>query len=134
MALLLPGVTGEQFTIENLNQDLVQASSTTDEEGVFILNDVPRGEVYTGVVITESDVFWQNDWLPGDGSAQTESVTTNCESGDRSRPRWSPIGYRSSAQDERGQATNTDIQSLLTERTSLAWEEGKGRRKPPWRP
>ena len=62
-ALLLPGVTGEQFTMENLNQDLVQASSTTDDEGVFILNDVPRGEVYTGVVITESDVFWQNDWL-----------------------------------------------------------------------
>ena len=63
MALLLPGATGEEFMADNLNQDLVQASSTTDEEGVFILNDVPRGEVYTGVVITESDVFWANDWL-----------------------------------------------------------------------
>ena len=63
MALLLPGVTGEQFMAENLSQDLAQASSTTDEQGVFILNDVPRGQVYTGVVITESDVFWQNDWL-----------------------------------------------------------------------
>ncbi len=63
MAILLPGVTGEQFNLDNLNQDLVQASSTTDDEGVFILNDVPRGGVYTGVVITESDVFWENDWL-----------------------------------------------------------------------
>jgi serine protease Do len=63
MALLVPGVTGEQFMAENLNQDLVQASSTTDDEGVFILNDVPRGEVYTGVVITEDDVFWEDGWL-----------------------------------------------------------------------
>lgn len=63
MALLLPGVTGERFMTESLNQDLVQASSTTDAQGVFVLADVPSGQVYTGVVITESDVFWENDWL-----------------------------------------------------------------------
>ena len=63
MALLLPGATGEEFMADNLNQDLIQASSITDDGGVFILNDVPRGAVYAGVVITESDVFWTNDWL-----------------------------------------------------------------------
>ncbi|NIN67843.1 MAG: trypsin-like serine protease [Anaerolineae bacterium] len=69
MALLLPGVTGEEFMAENLSQDLVQVSSTTDEEGVFILNDVPRGQVYTGVVVTENDVFWENAWLLVDEGA-----------------------------------------------------------------
>lgn len=69
MALLLPGLTGEQFIAESLNQDLVQASSTTDEEGVFVLTDVPRGQAYAGVVITEDDVFWENDWLSiGEGA------------------------------------------------------------------
>lgn len=63
MALLLPDVTGERFIAESLNQDLVQASSTTDEKGLFVLTDVPRGEVYAGVVITEDDLFWENDWL-----------------------------------------------------------------------
>lgn len=69
MALLLPGVTGEQFMAQNLGQDLVQISSTTDEQGVFTLSDVPRGQVYTGVVVTESDVFWENAWLSiGEGA------------------------------------------------------------------
>jgi hypothetical protein len=63
MALLFPGATGEEFMTNNMNQDLIQASSITDDGGVFILSDVPRGAVYTGVVIIEEDVFWQNDWL-----------------------------------------------------------------------
>jgi hypothetical protein len=61
--VLIPGVTGEQFIDEELNQELVLASAITDEVGVFILYEIPRGQSYTVVVLLETDTFWGDDWL-----------------------------------------------------------------------
>lgn len=66
VSLLLPGITGEQFLDEDLNQDLIQSSSTTDTEGVFLLPEIPRGQTYTMVIVIETDTLWVNDWLAVD--------------------------------------------------------------------
>jgi hypothetical protein len=63
MFLLLPDVTGEQFIDSNSDPALVQASSVTDAEGIFVLEQVPRGNTYTGFITTPTDSFWENDWL-----------------------------------------------------------------------
>jgi hypothetical protein len=61
--VLIPGVTGEQFIDEALNQELVLASSTTDAEGAFIISEIPRGQSYTIVILLETDTLWADDWL-----------------------------------------------------------------------
>lgn len=61
--VLLPGVTGEQFIDEELNQELVLTSAITDTEGAFILSQIPRGQSYTIVILLETDTFWGDDWL-----------------------------------------------------------------------
>ena len=68
MFLLLPGVTGEQFIDSNNDPKLVLASSVTDANGIFVLEQVPRGGTYTGFIATQSEPLWQDDWLtiPGD--------------------------------------------------------------------
>lgn len=63
MSLLRPGVTAEQFIENNLAEKLIQVWSVTDAEGIFVLEQVPRGETYTGFIVTETDFFWQDDWL-----------------------------------------------------------------------
>ncbi len=66
--VLLPGVTGEQFLEEELNQDLVLASAITDAEGVFILSQIPRGQSYTMVILLETDTLWADDFLSIDSN------------------------------------------------------------------
>jgi hypothetical protein len=61
--VLFPGVTGEQFLEEALNQDLVLTSAITDAEGVFILSQIPRGQSYTMVILLETDTLWADDFL-----------------------------------------------------------------------
>jgi hypothetical protein len=61
--VLIPGVTGEQFLEEELNQDLVLTSAITDAEGVFILSQIPRGQSYTMVILLETDTLWADDFL-----------------------------------------------------------------------
>jgi hypothetical protein len=63
MFLLIPGVTGQQFFASDGDPELVQASSVTDANGIFVLEQVPRGQTYTGFIVTEADSFWQDDWL-----------------------------------------------------------------------
>lgn len=63
MLLLIPGVTGEEFIESDLDPARVQGSSFTAAEGVFVLLDVPRGQTYTGFVITTTHYFWENDYL-----------------------------------------------------------------------
>jgi len=63
MFLLVPGVTGEQFIEGNGDEMLVQASSVTDAKGIFVLEQVPRGETYAGFITTETESFWEDDWL-----------------------------------------------------------------------
>ncbi len=63
MFLLLPGVTAAEFEDSNLDEALVQASSITDETGLFVLEQVPRGNTYTGFIATENDFFWEDYWL-----------------------------------------------------------------------
>jgi hypothetical protein len=63
MSLLLPGVTADQFIANDLAEKLVQVWSVTDAEGIFVLEQVPRGQTYTGFIVTETDFFWQDNWL-----------------------------------------------------------------------
>jgi serine protease Do len=61
--VLLPGVTGEEYIEEELNQGLVLTSATTDADGVFVLYEIPRGQSYTMVILLETDTLWANDFL-----------------------------------------------------------------------
>lgn len=63
MFLLVPGVTGEQFIDSSSDEKLVQASSVTDAKGIFVLEQVPRGETYTGFIAIGAESLWQDDWL-----------------------------------------------------------------------
>jgi hypothetical protein len=63
MALLVPGVTAEQFIKNNLAAKLAQAWSLTDAGGIFVLEQVPRGQTYTGFIVTDTGFFWQDGWL-----------------------------------------------------------------------
>jgi len=63
MSLLVPGVTGEQFIDSDGDPELVLTWSVTDAEGVFVLEQVPRGGTYTGFLTTETDSFWEDDWI-----------------------------------------------------------------------
>ncbi len=63
VALLLPDVTGQQFVDNGLSERLTQTWTLTDAEGVFILEDVPQGHTYTLFIVTETDFFWEDDWL-----------------------------------------------------------------------
>lgn len=63
MFLLLPGVTAAEFEDSSLDDALVQASSITDATGLFVLEQVPRGNTYTGFIATETDFFWEDYWL-----------------------------------------------------------------------
>ncbi|NIS82943.1 MAG: trypsin-like serine protease [Anaerolineales bacterium] len=62
-SLLVPGVTGEEFIDENMPSEMIQTSSITDEDGAFSLHDVPRGQTYTGIIITDTFTVWENDWI-----------------------------------------------------------------------
>jgi S1-C subfamily serine protease len=61
--LLLPDVTVDQFIKENGDKSFVQSESITDDESVFVLENVPRGKTYSVFIILENNYVWQDDWL-----------------------------------------------------------------------
>lgn len=69
VALLQPGVRGQDFLDAEMDGSLVQALGVSDQEGFFVVADVPRGRSYTVVVVTAEDVFWQDDWLTVEAGA-----------------------------------------------------------------
>ena len=61
--LLKPGVTVEQFMNQNGDESLLQSESVTDDESVFVLENVPRGQTFSAIVMLEFNYVWQDDWL-----------------------------------------------------------------------